>query len=393
MTESQNEPAPTEEPAAEIVSESALTVERAERSLDRGEDPGPIIGELTDLLAGPELTSSERSAATLALSRAHEVAGNAEKAIAVLEREMAKHADDPSWASKSVRHRLRELLTGDTKPQGVQPTEKPEATPFARLLTRYFPVNDDGQVRIERYMVGGDEKTTREIGAFDIGAGIRANREEACPLCTDSLSVSASRSRSDWLMIPAAERRFTDTLVVFYFDLGINRIPARYEHHLPMAVADIEKELEAGKSFVKAMEREGAPPVILIAAPRTAMLEEVESHLAEMDELPVATAYVDVDRSLRPSEIQGVMRANYFEHARSCYDDVLKEDPKAQGRVALRFAIQPDGVPTLNEVDVMEGTLDRAPFLDCLGAALEKLRFPAGGGEITVSYPIMLTPQ
>jgi hypothetical protein len=194
-------------------------------------------------------------------------------------------------------------------------------------------------------------------------------------------------------MIPVAEARFDEALLVFYFDLGMNRIPARYERHLPMKVADIEKELSENRSFVMGMEREGAPPVVLIAAPRTALLEDVEKHLAQLDELPTAPVFVDVERRLRPGEIQGVVRDDYFATARGCYETVLEDDKEANGRIKIRFQIAEDGVPKDISVDTTEGNLQSEAFVACMHDGLAKVRFPASGNQVTVSYPIVFSPD
>jgi tetratricopeptide (TPR) repeat protein len=127
-------------------------------------------------------------------------------------------------------------------------------------------------------------------------------------------------------MIPAQQDKFGAALTVFYFDLNENRVPSRYENHMPMKVDDIVRELEAGKSFVVAKERAGAPPSLLIAAPRRAMLAEVEDKLATLTELPTEPLYIDVPVELRREEIQGTIRAQWFPHARACYEAALRCD-------------------------------------------------------------------
>lgn len=379
---------------AEPLSQAALTIEQAERMLDRGEAAAEAKTMLLAVLAEPQITADEKSAATLALSRAHEALGEVELAIQVIEREMATHAEDPSWSSKEYREHLLELLTGSPERQGIEPRKKVAAVPFARFLTKYFPANDDGRVDTRIFMIGGDDEVSGELGTFDVSSGIRAEREAACPLCTDRTNVHTSRSQSDWLMIPVAESSFGEALLVVYFDLGKNRIPARYERHLPMTVASIEHELEDGKSFILAKERVGAPPVVLIAAPRTAMLEDVERHLAELDRLPTELERVDVGLRLRPSEIQGVVRDSYFSVARACYDQLLEEDKQAAGKVNLRFSIQPEGKVAEIEIDAVEGNLDRAPFKTCMADAMnDEVRFPASGQSVNVTYPITFSPD
>lgn len=384
--------APEDIALAEPVSALGLVIERAERMLDRGESAADARAMLVELLADPELTADERASATLALSRANEALGDHEAAIVVLEKEMARHSDDPSWSSKEFRERLRELVTGSPERQGIEPRKKIEAPPFARFLARYFPPSDDGAVTTTRFVIGGDGETSSEIGTFDVGAGIRAQREQDCPLCTDDIDVHSHRSGSDWLMIPMAEANFGDAMLVFYFDLGKNRIPARYERHLPMKVAEIERHLEAGKSFVMGAEREGAPPVVLIAAPRTALLEDVERHLAQLDRLPTEAAFVEVEQRLRSGEIQGVMRDEYFAAVRACYQTYLEHDPKASGAIAVRFEISARGQVQDVVVEKTAGGLDDT-FLGCAHDKLVEVRFPATNNSVKVSYPIVFEPD
>jgi len=151
--------------------------------------------------------------------------------------------------------------------------------------------------------------------------------------------VSQSVRRSDWLLIPRSQDQFAGALTVFYFDLGEGRIPERYEAHLPMKVADIVAELEAGKSFVVAKERPGSPPALLLAAPRAVMLPQVEDHLAQLDALPTERVYVDVPQKLRPEEIRAVVRAQWYPHMRRCFDQLLAETPTATGKLTARFEI------------------------------------------------------
>ncbi len=399
----------------EAVSSLALDVERAERMLDRGESAEEARTLLLRVLEDPATTEDERTTAVLVLSRAHEALGQVEPAIAVLEAEMARHVENPSWGNKGYRERLRELLTGSPTADGLEPHKKPDAVRFARFLSRYFPAADDGAVAVKMFVVGNGGRSGAELGTFDVGAGIRATLEDDCPLCTERQNIHTSRSQSDWTMIPVSESSFADALVVVYFDLGNNRIPARYEAHLPMKVAAIEELLEAGKSFVVATERAGAPPVVLLAAPRTALLEDVEKHLATLERLPTGLEVVDVPpdaRSdlglsltatwlevvdvpldLRPSEIQAVIRGQYFAGARACYESVLAGKPRAVGKVTLGFEIQPDGRVASFEVKVNKGDLTEATFEQCLADAMAEVRFPATPAAVTVTYPIVFSPH
>ena len=99
-------------PVEQRVSAAGLQIEQAERQLDRGSDPRQALVQLRAALADPAVTGAERRSAVLALSRAHEAAGETDQAIAVIEAELADHADDRAWEGESFKRRLRALLTG-----------------------------------------------------------------------------------------------------------------------------------------------------------------------------------------------------------------------------------------------------------------------------------------
>jgi hypothetical protein len=207
------------------------------------------------------------------------------------------------------------------------------------------------------------------------------------------VDVSRHIRQADWLMIPAVEDYLEDAMAVFYFDLGAGRIPARYERHLPMPVADIERQLDAGKSFIVAKEREGAPPTLLLAAPRTAMLEEVEKALAELAELPTKPVYIEVPANLRPAEIQSVVRNELMGKVRGCYEQLLKSEPDARGDLMLEFTIAPSGSLSRRSVQSDDAPLRNPEFTACVDGHLAELAFPATAKETTVTYPIKVSPE
>jgi hypothetical protein len=183
-------------------------------------------------------------------------------------------------------------------------------------------------------------------------------------------------------------------MLVFYYDLGASRIPARYQQHLPLSVAAIEEQLGQGKSFVVAKERPGAPPVVLLAAPRAAMLEDLERQLSDHDQLPTEPKFFDVATKLRPQEIQAVVRGEYYVHVRRCYEELLKRDPAARGKVVLDYAIEGDGSVVDATVVTDDRPFQEEVFRTCLTDSLGTLRFPAtGSARTTVHYPVVMTPD
>jgi hypothetical protein len=372
------------------VADHALGIEQAERLLDRGGDAARARALLEQALSAPAISVEERSAAVVALSRAHEALGDKERAITVVEEELAARAEDRDFQTHALDKRLRLLLGAETN-DAVEPARDERVAPFARVLGRYFPVDADDRVATRVYTFGGSRAVHERLGTFTIDAAVRAEREQTCPLCEAKLNVSSSWSRSDWTLIPAVQADFDRAVVAFYYDLGKNRIPARYEHHLPMKVADIERELADGKAFVVARDRAPAPPIVLLAAPRTAMLEEVEAHLASLAELPLERAYVPVAPELRPSEIKGVMRGRFLSAARACYDALRARAPAAGGRLELRFAVEASGAVEDASVAAADPSLGDPALAACLTSALGKLAFPASGKRTSVSYPLVLS--
>jgi hypothetical protein len=115
----------------------------------------------------------------------------------------------------------------------------------------------------------------------------------------------------------------------------------------------------------------------------------VEKALAAMKELPFSPTSVDLSASLEAGEVQAVMRAS-FRKIRGCYEERLKADPAATGKVTLDFEVAPDG-----HVTRVNGHADGpsvAPMVGCIEGITIGLTFPAAAGKTTVGYPILFTP-
>src|SRR5207249_4621936 len=125
-------------------------------------------------------------------------------------------------------------------------------------------------------------------------------------------------------------------------DLGPNRIPARYDALLPIPSAEIVARLERGEGLISIRERPGAPPAILLAAPRESQLDAVEETFAAMTSLPTATTPVALSSALRPEEIRGVVRSARKTY-KACYEALLAREPEAKGELVLRFGVEADG--------------------------------------------------
>src|SRR5262249_49351781 len=143
---------------------------------------------------------------------------------------------------------------------------------------------------------------------FDISDALREIRAEQCPLCDERIRISERVGRSSsWTSIPRERARLESALVVYYYDLDRDKIPSRYDALLPMPTAQIAAYLQKGEALVAAKERPGAPPVILVAAPRAAQLQDVEAQMATWTKLPLGSdgvKLVKIDAELRRDEIR-----------------------------------------------------------------------------------------
>ncbi|HVK66578.1 MAG TPA: AgmX/PglI C-terminal domain-containing protein [Polyangium sp.] len=388
-TEGTEAPAIQAAPAGET--SVALRIERVARALDRGEDPKQALDEIVLALTHPAATATEQDEATLVQSRALEAHGDTEGAISAVEALLAKHAGDREWAfSSEAEKRLRKLLTGneDTPKRRLTPAEPPVSI-FASHLAKYFPADAGGRYRVRVLAFGGDRNFSSDrIGTFNVGGAIRAEKEKTCPTCEVNVDSNTNRETS-WIGIVRARAELASSLVVHYYDLEGGEIPARYDAELPLPSAEIKARLAKGKGLVAAKKRDGAPPVILIAAPRFAQLDNVESTLAGMAEIPLEATSVEVPESLEPEEIQAVVRS-HFHTFRDCYEAVLQTNPAASGRILLDFKVEPDGhVASLKAI--AESAALRS-METCMRDAAQSFVFPAATKETSVLYPILYTP-
>jgi hypothetical protein len=169
--------------------------------------------------------------------------------------------------------------------------------------------------------------------------------------------------------------------------LGDGRIPARYDAELPMPGEAIARALEQGKGLVMARERKGAPPSIVIAAPREAQLGEMEEALAGMSALPTEPFTQALSPSLSSEEIQAVLRAGFGQYW-ACYEARLTQDPTAWGTIKLKFEIKPDGTVAAAAVDAVTRGLDDAALQQCMVSATNTLVFPEALAKTDVLYPL-----
>jgi hypothetical protein len=375
----------------------ALRLEQAERSLDVGRDLTGARASLATLVADPTLTPEQRDEARLSLSRAVEAGGDHEAAISAVEALLAEHPDGTRFPlEEAAEGRLRKLLTGsDAEPRRRAEDGRPVA-PFARALARYFPAPNTGHTTLELRLLafGGSSEQSDRLGTFAVDRAVRDQRRQACPLCDDRLSIHTASGRSgSWVGVARSRAELPSALAIFYFDLGAGRIPARYDAELPLPSADIAARLSRGDGLIAVRERPGAPPVVLIAAPRDAQLADVEEVLAAMKTIPSEPVVVPLKADLRSEEIQAVVRGSFGAY-RSCYEAVLTRIPTAAGTAKMHFTIRADGSVDGVSMEPTDGALHDATFEACMTTATSALVFPAttASGHTTVTYPVVFTP-
>lgn len=395
------EPTRTVDQPAVVTAAPAIAerVEAAVRDIETGHDLDAARGVLEGVLADPAATGDQRDDARLGLSRCYELQGDEEGAVRVVEQLLASHDVSDRYAARELaERRLRVLLTGeDRSAPGPMPDGK--VAPVAKALAKHFVPGPDGKTRVEILLFGRAPEEESPLGTFNISDALRELRETACPLCDDPLSVSTSRSQSSsWVSLPSVLAAGPESgptlptaLTVFYYDLESNRIPSRYDEHLPLPSDQVAKRVETGQGLIAVRTREGAPPVVLLAAPRWALLTEVEKAFAEMRELPTEPTAVDLAPGLRPKEIQAAIRGSY-KKLRSCYDRHLESVPDAQGKIVMQFKI--DGEGRVKDALPAESSTISDPTLDrCFVDAFSSIVFPSTDDEYTVRYAVALSPD
>jgi Ca-activated chloride channel family protein len=105
----------------------------------------------------------------------------------------------------------------------------------------------------------------------------------------------------------------------------------------------------------------------------------------------VRQAKAQVSGSLDKDIIRRIVRAHINE-VRSCYNAGLTRDPNLMGNVAIEFTITGDGKVQTSIVN-RNSTGDEAVG-NCIAKAVTKWTFPkvAGGGEVKIVYPFVLSP-
>jgi hypothetical protein len=388
-----DEPASAAQPA---VVDAAVRVEQAERALDVGRDLAAARASLEAVLADKDAPADVRDRAAMTLSRACEALKDSECAVRSIEDLLTGHGTDPRWhGAEAAERRLRKLLTGSEELGSLQVRSHGKTSAFARVLAGYFEKKGDvgrkEPIDISVLLFGNDARTSQQFGTFNVEGALRDKAQEQCPACDDGIKTRGWISQtSSWTSIPAMKGRFDASVVAFYTHLG-DPIPARYDSLLPIPMSEVIAHLQKGEGLFVAKERPGAPPVILVAAPREMQLAEIEDALSQAEKLPASKVIVKPSPSLAPDEIKGVMRRSATPGLKACYEELLGRSPGASGRLVLSFAVQAQGEVTDLEV-TGEGRLDDAKLKECAASTMKPVRFPASGTRTTVKYPFLFEP-
>lgn len=97
-----------------------------------------------------------------------------------------------------------------------------------------------------------------------------------------------------------------------------------------------------------------------------------------------------VNGRLPPEVIQRIVRQN-FGRFRLCYENGLRANPKLEGRITVRFVIDPQGAVSSSK-DAGSDLPDPA-VVSCVARAFGMLSFPQPeGGSVVVAYPMNFSP-
>lgn len=91
-----------------------------------------------------------------------------------------------------------------------------------------------------------------------------------------------------------------------------------------------------------------------------------------------------------PEVIQRIVRQNYG-RMRGCYEEGLRQNPHAAGRLTVQFVIEHDG--SVSRVSTAGADEVGAGVAACVVRAMQQMSFPSpDGGTVTVSYPFVFSP-
>ncbi|HMA96559.1 MAG TPA: AgmX/PglI C-terminal domain-containing protein, partial [Polyangiaceae bacterium] len=241
---------------------------------------------------------------------------------------------------------LRELTTTSLPERGVVVTVTDSFNSLIRLETK---TTADLSVTVDG-AIAQSPRTLRGVEPGDlvwIHARVPAARPLSVRLAGVPLSISASREA----YYPLLERVFP------HRGIGVQPKPPRGAY---------AEQLEIRDGHLEAIEVRTRPPT------------------CRCDRMHVSGR-------LPPETIQRIVRLNHGRF-RGCYHQALLSKPTLAGRVAVRFVIGPVGQVT--SVRDEGSTLESPATTRCILEAFSRLEFPMPeGGDVTVVYPLRLTPD
>jgi hypothetical protein len=383
---------------AQTTEVSAVELEEAISSVEEGRDLERATKTLEAIANDPAVNQDDRDEALLGLSVGKEKLGDKDAAIEAIETLMMGHVNEARYAtSDTAEKRLRRLLTGADKKAVRPPMPQDMATPVSHALAKQFKPDATGFTMIDIASFGPLAGENIE-GLQSIRHAKSDQILEGCSVCEVNVGQSITSSGS-WLSIPRAKAekvadmpQLDRSLLLFYFDLADNLIPSRYDTYLAMPSDEIVTRLKNGKGVIAVRERKGARPTIVIAAPRLGQLPLVAKAFAALSELPTEPLEIDVPSQLQPDEIRAVIRGARNEQ-RKCYEELLARDPKAEGKLLISFAVEPNGKPVDVKLDPSGTTILDRTMGDCVLTSTRGLAFPTTDSKITIRYPLAFSPN
>lgn len=94
---------------------------------------------------------------------------------------------------------------------------------------------------------------------------------------------------------------------------------------------------------------------------------------------------------LTTQEVQAVIRAN-LNQIRHCYEQLLQRSPSSQGKVKVKFVVQPNG--RVGSAKITQSDIRDMVMRGCVTGKVKRWKFPSprGGKAVSVNYPFVFNP-
>lgn len=135
-------------------------------------------------------------------------------------------------------------------------------------------------------------------------------------------------------------------------------------------------------------------------AERTAAAAAAPGAAAEPSADSVTPTLSEAEKARRSEYMRRALQEQYVPVAKSCYEELLARQPRAQGKVVLAFSIvgdsDADAGGVVAEAELRDdSTMDDPEFVQCMRESLYSTVFeppPRGASKTTIVYPIELSP-